>query len=113
MKKTCNRCHRVLPLKEYYKHPATVDGHYGACKKCHASSVKRAYWKHKAKHKAMHSANLAVRNGELLKQPCKMCGNVNVRVYHADYSKPLDVEWVCFPHYREIVYKRSHPTDPK
>lgn len=109
---TCTHCHRDLPLKEYYGHPRMANGHYSYCKACHKAAILRARERDPARYKAMYAANLAVRNGKLLKQPCKICGSLNVRAYHADYSKPLDVEWVCFPHYREIVYKRSHPTDP-
>lgn len=33
--------------------------------------------------------------GLLKKQPCACCGNPNVQAHHADYSKPLEVEWLC------------------
>ncbi len=111
--KPCTHCRRILPLEAYYKYLKTVDRYYGACKACHKDTIKRARGRDPARYKAMTVANRAVRDGTLLKRPCKVCGNVAVRAYHPDYSKPLEVEWVCFPHYREIVFKKSLLADPK
>jgi len=40
----------------------------------------------------------ALRNGKLVKQPCH-CGNVKVEAHHEDYSKPLEVKWLCKQHH--------------
>jgi ribosomal protein S27AE len=37
----------------------------------------------------------AVRNGRLTKEPCLFCGEEKVHAHHRDYSKPLDVIWLC------------------
>ena len=37
----------------------------------------------------------AVRTGALTKQPCSRCGAVKAVAHHEDYSKPLDVTWLC------------------
>lgn len=36
-----------------------------------------------------------VHNAKLLKQPCEVCGNPNSIAHHDDYSKPLEVRWLC------------------
>ncbi len=36
----------------------------------------------------------AVKAGRLVKQPCA-CGRTDVQAHHHDYSKQLDVKWVC------------------
>jgi len=36
-----------------------------------------------------------MRNGRLPKQPCKVCGEVKTQAHHEDYSKPLEVVWLC------------------
>jgi hypothetical protein len=37
----------------------------------------------------------AVRAGRLMKCPCARCGEVKAEAHHPDYSKPLDVIWLC------------------
>lgn len=44
----------------------------------------------------------AVKSGRLTRQPCRVCGSTQrVQAHHADYARPLDVEWLCFKHHRE------------
>jgi len=47
------------------------------------------------KYVARNAVRNAVRDGRITKQPCK-CGETKVQAHHHDYSKPLDVEWLCF-----------------
>ena len=37
----------------------------------------------------------ALKTGKLTKTPCSHCGNKKVEAHHEDYSKPLDVIWLC------------------
>lgn len=37
----------------------------------------------------------AVRSGRLVRGPCVSCGAVESFAHHADYSKPLEVHWLC------------------
>lgn len=39
----------------------------------------------------------ALETGKLVKSPCEKCGNTKVQAHHDDYSKPLDVRWLCHP----------------
>lgn len=36
----------------------------------------------------------AKRRGTLVPEPCK-CGRIDVQAHHEDYSKPLEVIWLC------------------
>lgn len=44
----------------------------------------------------------AIRDGHIQRQPCEVCGTTeDVEAHHRDYSKPLDVNWLCGDHHRE------------
>lgn len=45
---------------------------------------------------AQKAVRAAVRAGTLVRQPCEVCGStVRVAGHHDDYSKPLEVRWLC------------------
>lgn len=44
----------------------------------------------------------AKKNGTLINKPCVICGDINVVAHHEDYSKPLDVIWLCRKHHSEL-----------
>ena len=52
--------------------------------------------KDKSRRKVWH----AVKAGRLVRQPCEVCGALEVEAHHDDYSKPLDVRWLCPEHHR-------------
>lgn len=54
------------------------------------------------KYAARNAVSNAIRDGKLTRQPCKVCGSLESEAHHEDYSKPLDVVWLCFKHHREI-----------
>lgn len=49
-----------------------------------------------------HSATWNALNGaKITKQPCEVCGKKKVQAHHDDYSKPLEVRWLCAKHHAE------------
>jgi hypothetical protein len=46
-------------------------------------------------HKAHSVIHNAVRSGRIKKLPCEFCGTERVHAHHRDYSKPLEVVWLC------------------
>lgn len=42
----------------------------------------------------------AVRSGAIVPQPCWVCGE-KAQAHHPDYSRPLDVVWLCVVHHRQ------------
>jgi ribosomal protein S27AE len=58
------------------------------------------------KAQAYNRVNYAIRYGKLLKQPCEVCGCSKVQAHHDDYSRPLDVRWLCVKHHNEHHVKQ-------
>ncbi len=64
----------------------------------------RAY--DEARDKQKKNARNMIRNhiarGKLTRQPCEKCGLPNAHAHHDDYSKPLEVKWLCPQHHKEV-----------
>lgn len=62
----------------------------------------KIYEKNNKEKKRAHSRVFqAVKRGELIKAPCIKCGHKIVHGHHEDYSKPLNVVWLCARHHSE------------
>jgi hypothetical protein len=51
------------------------------------------------KARAHRLLNEAVLRGEVERKPCEVCGSTNAQGHHDDYSKPLEVRWLCPVHH--------------
>lgn len=115
--KRCFKCGVVKPLSEFYRHPQMKDGHLGKCKECTRRDVQKhrkenpanvlrtrlAACKKSPTHKNAYMAVEAAIHAGVLTRPsrCSGCGCSNsehrIEAHHADYTKPLDVIWLCTP----------------
>ena len=72
-------------------------------------------WEPSEKTHARNVLNSAVRYGKITPKPCERCGadpkrhngSSDVHAHHDDYSKPLDVRWLCAECH--IEYHKEHP----
>ena len=62
---------------------------------------KRYRERHPERHLAHYELTKAIRDGVLTPVPCEICGNPKVEGHHEDYSRPLDVIWLCKTHHLE------------
>ena len=51
--------------------------------------------RHPEARRAHSAVARAVRAGTLVRRPCEVCGAAKVLAHHDDYTKPLDVRWLC------------------
>lgn len=136
-RKECFRCHRLLPLEDFYVHKEMKDGHLNKCKDCTKKDVairarrdfekiqkyersrqnlphriesrRRAFEKYKKEHPERNAICLkvqrAIKAGKITRpSTCSICGKKGrIVAHHADYSKPLDVIFVC-----QCCHKRIH-----
>lgn len=60
-----------------------------------SASIREYRARYPEKYKAHTLVNTAKVRGELVPQPCAKCGHEPAQAHHWDYSKPLDVIWLC------------------
>ena len=66
--------------------------------------MKKFIINNKEKYIAWNSAAYALARGKIVKKPCEVCGTTErIEMHHSDYSKPLDVVFLCSVH-----HKRAH-----
>jgi len=51
--------------------------------------------RHPERARAKDAVSRATRAGRLIPQPCERCGREPTHAHHDDYSKRLDVRWLC------------------
>ena len=62
-----------------------------------ASRQRQKRQKHPEKYLARQTAARAVASGRIEIQPCEKCrARKDLQMHHDDYTKPLDVRWLCF-----------------
>lgn len=100
-KTICSKCKKELePSRK---------GKYAYCKDCHAEYMRKTRPIHsnlkpeaKMRANARSYLNVYIRRGSIKKMPCIICGDANSQAHHDDYSKPLEVKWLCRDHHLEL-----------
>lgn len=96
---------RANDQKSYRRHAENrraAAREYNATHRTEIAEYQREYYKTKRdpiKAKARRDVNNALKLGKLAKQQCEICGDT-AEAHHEDYSKPLDVRWLCRMHHR-------------
>ncbi len=98
-----NLPHRVEARKAYTQTP---EGRAAAIR-----AKRRFIERNPVKRRAHNIVNAALRDGKIARQPCEVCGNELTHGHHDDYSKPLDVRWLCTTHHAEW-HKHNTPKCP-
>lgn len=99
-----NKDRRTAQIKKYQSSPAG--------KKATQINGQRMRAKYPEKKQAREEVLKALRKGILTKKPCEVCSNPKSEAHHKDYSKPLEVEWLCRPHHK-IADKKLKNELPK
>lgn len=55
------------------------------------------------RHSAYQKVRKAIKAGRLIKKACEICGDPKSHAHHEDYSKPLEVKWLC-----ALCHKQAH-----
>lgn len=93
-KPTCCKCGKIRENES--------DGY---CRLCRNGNVRKNRKRHcelspeqKLKANARSYLNVYIRRGKISKQRCH-CGSYDVEAHHEDYTKPLEVVWLCRLHH--------------
>jgi hypothetical protein len=74
-----------------------------------AAAIKRWQQANPEKRRAHWAVGYALKVGKLTKGPCEIgvdCAG-RIEAHHDDYSKPLEVRWVCKRHHRQLDAARQ------
>lgn len=124
-KAKCSSCLQVKPKSDFHKFLKRKCGVQPRCKACSSlrdktrdrvrarirerkeymlSYMKENRVKFPHKWKARLLARKAYQTGLIKKQPCVFCGSAETEMHHEDYSKPIDVVWLCHPHHMKLEH---------
>lgn len=87
----------------------TAKEYYRKHKEESAENVRKYIEKYPEKNKARIEYRKALYHGVITKKPCEQCGEANVEGHHEDYTKPLEVIWLCHKHHMERHRKYPNP----
>lgn len=88
------------PNAEKVKHIKKVHKKYVEENPDKVSSSKKEYnQRNRWKRAVLNRVRRAIRSGKLVRESCVVCGERNTHAHHEDYSKPLDVVWLCRKHH--------------
>ena len=72
------------------------------CCEKHLAEKQAQHKKDPLKYAAWHAVAAAIRSGELIREKCEIDGCENMgEAHHSDYSRPLEVQWMCPKHHAE------------
>lgn len=105
---TCEKCLHREYQRAWYR-SKTLDERRAMIAGRNPETVRRAEQRRYAGRKGTpmyvcnYTSNNAVRDGVLTPQPCEFCGTTErVHKHHTDYSKPLEVVWLCEAHHMRL-----------
>lgn len=94
-KKLCRPCIRARKRKYNERSVDYVREWIAAKPGKRTEYLKRWREKFPEKARAHGQFRRALRHGVISRKPCEVCGDQKVHGHHEDYSRPLDVIWLC------------------
>lgn len=120
--KQCTRCREVKPTYDFHKKGDSRDKYSHYCAECsrEASRLRRKRlpndWRSRSGSVEVVARQMVrnrIHGGTLERGACEVCGvSKDIQAHHNDYSKPLEVRWLCRKHHVEYHYNlRNTPLD--
>lgn len=132
--RTCGLCGIEKPLEEYQRNKSNPLGRAYWCKECRREfdrqrnlrpdrrlyvkqweqsergkelrslSRKKDRLQNRDKYRAHRLLNKLIKEGMIKRMTCEICGKTG-NGHHPDYSKPVEVVWLCRKHHAELNRK--------
>ena len=118
--KICTKCNKGGEGVRFYRKRTTPSGLSYTCTVCDRArdelwksknrtrynEIRYAYMKRfPERQKARDAVKRALVRGELVKKSCEVCGEIKSQAHHEDYTKPLEVIWLCTTHHAKKHYE--------
>ena len=92
---------RARYYRDWEKRRAAADAYQANHPEKHLEGARRWRERNPEKRKAQVAVGNALRDRRLVREPCEVCGAEKVHAHHDDYSRPLEVRWLCRQHHAE------------
>lgn len=107
---TCKECRQAIARMWIRSNRERVNAIKQRWYKAHQGRVRAVYREYernnKEKRRAYSIVLRAKKRGIITQHPCSICGSLNARAHHPDYTKPLEVVWLCELHH-SVVHERN------
>lgn len=104
---------KIRESKRLYSHTEKSKEYKKKWNKENVERTRARYLRYKESHleevKARSTLyNLIAHGKNDIRKPCEVCGEIKVEAHHDDYSKPLEVKWLCIKHHKELHRNRRN-----
>ena len=97
---------REMAIRYYYEHREEILDRQRTVERNKRREREKVYRERDREKKlAKNAVYRAVCHGTITKKPCEVCGSDEVQAHHDDYSKPLEVRWLCRRHHSDLHNK--------
>lgn len=104
----CAKCKRNAYMSEWYRRPGNAEKVRGWVRRYREKNAEVVREKDRARgYRVYDAAKVRARalTRTLDRQPCSECGAEPADAHHPDYTKPLEVVWLCRKHHGEAHRK--------
>jgi hypothetical protein len=97
-----NKCHMQYISRKKIWHKAKNPNWKGGISKDKYHYKKLQILRYPEKVEARKILAYHVKQGYIKRLPCEICNEKKVQAHHENYSKPLEIRWLCRKHHREL-----------
>jgi len=100
---TCRKCKHREYMNEWYRRPGNASVVRERARRYREENIEavREYDRSRGHRNPPEQTKAHNATRVLERQPCEVCGARPAEAHHDDYSRPLEVRWLCKRHHAE------------